>query len=116
MISVRLSRTAPSSFASKVLTFGDEGVENLAQVIGHWVLAPPLRLSGCFQRSIVMEHWWTPGEVATLRESIWQQLTLDEDFELGWADSVIRLAVQGKVEVGERDGLLTVRLARHPTS
>jgi hypothetical protein len=63
-----------------------------------------------------MEHWWTPGEVATRSDLLWEQLTLDEDFEADWADSVIRLALQGRIDVGERDGVLVMRLPLHLTT
>lgn len=59
---------------------------------------------------MVMERWLTPGEVATQCDYLWEQLTLDEDFDAEWADSVIRLALQGRIEVGERNGVLMVRV------
>jgi hypothetical protein len=63
-----------------------------------------------------MEHWFTPGEVATMSDHLWEILTLDEDFEPDWAESVIRLALQSRIEVGERDGVLVIRLPSQMTT
>jgi len=51
-----------------------------------------------------------------MSDHLWEQLTLDEDFEPDWAESVIRLALQGRIEVGERGGMLVVRLPLHLTT
>jgi Arc/MetJ-type ribon-helix-helix transcriptional regulator len=54
--------------------------------------------------------------VASQSDYLRELLTLDEDFEVDWADSVIRLALQGRIEVGERDGVLVLRMPRQTVS
>jgi hypothetical protein len=66
-----------------------------------------------------MEHWFTIEEVLTDSDQLWVRLTEgadDVDLAAEVADSVLRLAIQGKVEIGERDGELVLSLPRQSVS
>lgn len=64
-----------------------------------------------------MEQWLTVKDVLADSERLWLRLIEgpeDTGFAVEVADSVLRLAIQGKVEIGEQDGALILRLPRQP--
>lgn len=59
-----------------------------------------------------MERWLTIQEVLADSDQLWVRLiedSDDSDFAAEVADSVLRLAIQGKVEIGEQDGRMVIR-------
>lgn len=59
-----------------------------------------------------MERWFTIEEVLADSDQLWVRLTEgadDSDLAAEVADSVLRLAIQGKVEIGEQDGRMVIR-------
>ena len=59
-----------------------------------------------------MEQWWTSGELFVMHDYILERLTEEGDWMV--ADRVMALAEQGLLEIGERIGQMTVRMATCP--
>lgn len=59
-----------------------------------------------------MGHWWNAGELQAVRPRLRELILKDigfSDFDLAVAESVLRLASQGKIEMGERNGHVVLR-------
>ena len=59
-----------------------------------------------------MEHWWTKEQVSKDRAHLRRRLLTEmgfTDLDVLVAESVLRLAARGQVEIGEKDGRLLVR-------
>jgi hypothetical protein len=59
-----------------------------------------------------MEQWWTSGQLFVMHDYILGRLTEEGDRIV--AERVMALAEHGLLEIGERDGRMTVRLATCP--
>ena len=59
-----------------------------------------------------MEHWWTREQVSKDRAHLRRRLLTEmgfTDLDVLVAESVLRLAARGQVEIGEKDGRILVR-------
>ena len=59
-----------------------------------------------------MDHWWTKEQVSRDRAHLRRRLLTEmgfTDLDVLVAESVLRLAARGKVEIGEKDGRAVIR-------